>query len=130
MKIFEQKIKECQEVIAIAKGLEDKEVELQKLQDDFKDLTFSIMSFGEFHIDLYNTNMDDATKCLKRLAKLGYHIKGEPQNRPSIKGKIWTLTNGAQFWARFSDGVVGPGCKYVQVDVKVEPVFELQCEGE
>lgn len=84
--------------------------------------------FHEFHIDLYQSNSGEVLEVLKKMAKIGLHIKGKPEDFESLKAKMWRMGKGIRFFCRYTDGVVGPNCRYVKVGEKMEPVFELKCD--
>ncbi len=78
-------------------------------------------------LHIYVHDMEkDVAPVLRFLARVGHPKRGVPEDYALIKRRMWTCEGDVTVCAFLTDDE-NDTCEYVQIGVKEEPVYELQC---
>ncbi len=127
-KLIEEKVKKIKNEIEIVEALEG---DILALENIFYSLgrkgKVYIGYDNKISIDVIVRTMKEVPSVLKIFSKGGYHQVSKSRDIPSCLSKAWELNHNVILYTDFKETSEGPSCKYVQIGVKEEPVYELQC---
>lgn len=118
--------------------------DLQRVVDQLSDqpaarLTVSgnsIGKIGNLMVFLYPKAMEEVTKILREIGKLGWRLHGEPEDYVEMRAKTWEFFKKgtvAKLAVRAffpSEGDEGAVCYFKKVGTETKDKFELVCEGD